>query len=88
MDRIRIAHAPAPDYALRRVHQDGTEEAVSEHTTFADGWSAGQRAVYEDRDHAYAPYRGRTRIARFCHRLMSRPAGGNLDALAAMLGAV
>ncbi len=86
MDRIRIAHAPAPDYALRRVYRDGTEEAVGEHPNFGDGWSAGQRAVHRDREHAYALYRGEQRIARFgFNRLMPRATAGNLDALAGVL---
>ena len=73
-------------FALRRVHPDGTEEAVSEHPTFEEGWVAGQRAVHEDRDSAFALYRGEQRIARFgFNRVMPRAAAGNLDALAGVL---
>ncbi len=62
-------------YALRRVHPDGAEAPVSEHPTFEDGWSAGQRAVHENRDHAYALYRGGRRLAGFgSGRLLPRAA--------------
>jgi len=73
-------------YALRRVYADGGEEPVSDHATFGDGWSAGQRAVHEDREAAYALYRGNRRLARFgSGRLMQSAAAGHLSAL---LGAV
>jgi len=86
VDRIRIAHAPAPDYALRRVYRDGTEEPAGEPATFEEGWVAGQGAVHRDREHAYALYRGERRIARFgFNRLMPRATGSNLDALAGVL---
>jgi len=52
-------------FALRRVHQDGTEEPVSKHPSFEYGWAAGQEAVHEHREAAYALYRGGRRIARF-----------------------
>ena len=52
-------------YALRRVHPGGTGETVSEHPTFGEGWSAGQRAVHGDRENAYALYRGDRRLAGF-----------------------
>jgi len=53
-------------YALWRVHADGTNELVSEHSTFGEGWSAGTHAVtVEDREHAYALYRGGRSVARF-----------------------
>lgn len=53
-------------YALRRVHADGTEVPAGEYPTFEAGWSAGTRAVtVEDREHAYALYRGGRRVARF-----------------------
>lgn len=85
MDGIRIAHAPAPDYALRRVHPDGTEEPAGAYPDFDAGWAAGQRAVHADRGAAFALYRGERRIARFgFNRLMPRAAAGNLDALAAI----
>lgn len=85
MDRMRIAHAPAPDYALRRVHTDGNEEPAGAFPGFAAGWAAGQRAVHADRDAAFALYRAGRRIARFgFNSLMPRAAAGNLDALAAL----
>jgi hypothetical protein len=69
-------------YALRRVYAHGREEPVSDHATFADGWSAGQRAVYEDRENAYALYRGDRRLARFgSGRLMPRAGAGHLSAV-------
>jgi hypothetical protein len=49
-------------YVLVRVDQGGTE-----HPTFEDGWQAGTHAVHVGRDGAYSLYRGRRRIARFCH---------------------
>ncbi len=52
-------------YALSRVYADGSQEPVSDHTTFGDGWSAGQSAGHEDPENAYALYRGDRRIARF-----------------------
>ncbi len=74
-------------HALYRVHPDATEEPVSEHPDFSEGWSAGTAAVHADRDHAYALYRGRTRVARFAHaRAHSRKPVSNLDALV-VLGA-
>jgi hypothetical protein len=72
-------------YALHRVYADGGEEPVSDHPTFGDGWSAGQRAVHEDRENAYALYRGQRRLARFgSGRLMPR---AGTDHLSALLGA-
>ena len=65
MDETRIAHAPAPDYALRRVNPDGTEEPAGPYPGFAAGWAAGQRAVRRDRSAAFALYRGERRGARF-----------------------
>jgi hypothetical protein len=52
-------------YALRRVYADGSEEPFGDYAAFGDGWSAGQRAVHEDRENAYALYRGDRRLARF-----------------------
>lgn len=60
MSEARLTHE------LRRVHADGTEERVSQHPTFTEGWSAGTAAVHADRENAYALYRGRTRVAVFC----------------------
>ena len=69
-------------YALRRVYADGGEEPVSDHATFSDGWSAGQRAVHQDHENAYALYRGQRRLARFgSARLMQRAGTGHLPAL-------
>jgi len=62
-------------YALRRVHADGGEEPVSEHPTFGDGWSAGQSAVHEDHENAYALYRGQRRLARFGYSRLMQSAG-------------
>jgi hypothetical protein len=70
-------HPPTPDntpevlpmttvtHALYRIHPDASEELVSEHPTVTEGWGAGTSAVHADRDHAYALYRGRTRVAKF-----------------------
>jgi hypothetical protein len=52
---------------LVRVHADGTEEPVSEHPTFEDGWQAGTSAVHADKGAAFSLYRGSRRVARFCH---------------------
>jgi hypothetical protein len=69
-------------YALRRVYADGGEEPVSDHPTFGDGWSAGQHAVHEDREKAYALYRGQRRLARFgSARLAQHTGAGYLPAL-------
>lgn len=69
-------------HELRRVHADGSTEPVSEHPDFAQGWEAGQSAVHADRDHAYALYRGRTRVAKFGHaNARARVSVSNLDAL-------
>ncbi len=69
-------------HALYRVHPDASEEPVSEHPDFTSGWEAGTAAVHADRDHAYALYRGRTRVAKFGHaRITLRLSAANLDAL-------
>ncbi len=82
MDTRRIAQPPAR-YTLRRVNQDGTEQQVSEHPDFGDGWSAGQHAVHADGEAAFSLYSGERRVARFCHhRLASNDAAANLDTLA------
>ena len=68
-------------YALRRVYADGGEEPISDHPTFGDGWSAGQRAVHHDRKNTYALYRGDHRLARFgAGRLMRRAEVGSIPA--------
>ncbi len=86
MDGIRIAYAPAPDYALRRVQYDGSGQPAGAYPDFAVGWAAGQRAVHEDRAAAFALYRGERRVARFgFNRLLPRATAGNLDALAGVL---
>ena len=70
-------------HELRRVHADGSTEPVSTHPDFGEGWSAGTSAVHADRDHAYALYRGRTRVARFAHaRASTRQPASNVEALA------
>jgi len=82
---MRIAYAPAPDYALRRVQYDGSGQPAGAYPDFAVGWAAGQRAVHEDRAAAFALYRGERRIARFgFNRPMPGAAAGALDALAAI----
>ncbi len=69
-------------FALRRVHQDGTEVAVSVHPTFAEGWGAGQRAMHDNRENAYALYRNRSRIARFgFNRLAQRTDAAGLPVI-------
>ncbi len=74
-------------HALYRVHPDVSEEPVSEHPTFTEGWEAGTSAVHHDRDHAYALYRGRTRVARFAHaRARSRQGDAILDRLVSIGG--
>jgi len=76
---------PETRYALHRVNADGTTEPVREHPTFTEGWEAGTSAVHHDREHAYALYRDRTRVARFAHaRLSPRVSSVNLDALAVL----
>jgi hypothetical protein len=70
MSKSSASRAP---YALVRVKQDGSTEPVSEHQSLAEGWSAGQAAVHQDRAHAYSLYRGSRRVARLGHsRLMPR----------------
>ena len=69
-------------YALRRVYPEGAGETVSEHPTFGEGWSAGQRAVYKDRDNAYALYRSGRRLAGFgTGRLLPRLDAGRLPTI-------
>ena len=52
-------------FVLRRVHADGSEQQVSDHASFEEGWAAGQHAVHDDREGAFALYRGGRRVARF-----------------------
>ena len=61
-DQSSAARAP---FTLVRVDQDGTEEQVSQHPSFGEGWAAGQHAVHADRQGAFALYRGGRRVARF-----------------------
>lgn len=69
-------------HALYRVHPDGTEEPVSTHPTFTEGWSAGQAAVHADRTNAYRLYAGRRCVAGFCSiRQTPRPPVSNVAAL-------
>jgi hypothetical protein len=65
--------ARAP-YVLYRVHQDGTEELIGEHSAFESGWKAGTRVVtVEDKENAYSLYDRGRRVAKFGHaRLMPR----------------
>ncbi len=70
-------------FAPRSVHPDGNEQAVGAYPDFAEGWVAGQRAVYADQSAAFALCWGERRVARFgFDRLMPRAAEGNLDVLA------
>ena len=68
-------------YALRRIYADGSEEPVSDHATFGDGCSAGQCAVHQDREAAYALYRGERRLARFGSARLMQGAGAHLPVL-------
>ena len=69
-------------YALRRVHPGGSETLVSQHPTFGEGWSAGQRAVHEDCENAYTLYRGDSRLAGFgSGRLLPRVDAERLPAI-------
>ena len=69
-------------YALRRVYTDGAGAPLREHPTFGDGWSAGQHAVHEDRENAYALYRGQRSLARFgSARLLTQGAGEHLPVI-------
>ncbi len=85
MDRTRIAHAPAPDYALRRVHPNASEQPAGTYPDFAAGWAAVLRPIPAEQNATFGLYRGERRIARFGFaRLMPRAAAGDLDALAAL----
>lgn len=61
-------------FTLVRVHPDGTEEQVSGHQSFEEGWQAGTRAVtVEDKQGAYSLYERGRRVAKFGHaRLIPR----------------
>ncbi len=73
-------------YALRRVYADGSEEPVGDYAAFGDGWSAGQRAVHEDRKNAYALYRGDRRLAGFgSSRLLPRVDAGRPPTILGMV---
>ena len=88
MDASTLPPTVGEVYTLWRVSEDGGEEHVSEHPDFADGWSAGQRAVHADSVNAYALYAGRSRVARFCyHRLKARSPQRALEDVA-ILGAM
>jgi hypothetical protein len=62
-------------YVLRRVHPDGSEEAISEHPTFEEGWRAGTHTVTVlDKQRAYSLYANGRCVAKFGHsRLMPSP---------------
>jgi hypothetical protein len=65
-----------------RVHPDATEEPVSEHPDFSEGWSAGTAAVHADREHAYRLVANGRTVARFQHaRSIPRVSVSNYDAL-------
>ena len=94
-----VPASPAPDirtelmpvttvtHALYRVHPDGSTAPVSTHPDFGEGWSAGQSAVHQDRDHAYRLVASGRTVARFAHaRARSRQPVSKLDALA-LIGA-
>lgn len=54
-------------YVLVRVDQDGTEEQVSEHPDFEQGWAEGQHRTHVEPQAAFALYHRGRRVARFCH---------------------
>ena len=76
MSKSSLARVALP-FILVRVNPNGTERQASKHPDFGSGWSAGQRAVHEDREHAYTLYRGGRRVAKFAHARLQprRPAG-------------
>ena len=65
--------AECAHYVLCRVNPDETEETVSEHLTFEEGWQAGTRVVTVlDKCGAYSLYTHGRRVAKFGYsRLMS-----------------
>lgn len=85
MDEITIPRdaARVQTFTLVRVHGDGTEEPMSSHPEFGDGWSAGTAAVHSDKGAAFSLYAPTgERVARFAHaRVMPRLSAANLDAL-------
>ena len=72
-----LAHARARRYVLSLVRDDGTEEPVSEHPSFGEGWKAGTAAVHADRENAYSLYRNGRRVARFCHHRLTSLVGSD-----------
>jgi hypothetical protein len=69
-------------FTLVRVSPDASEEPVSEHPDFSEGWSAGTAAVHADRDHAYRLVANGHTVAKFTHaRAVPRVSAANLDAL-------
>ena len=75
MTRKSLAQAPARTHTLVRVYGDGAEEPVGEHHCFEQGWAAGQHAVHADRENAYSLYRGKRRVAKFCHQRLAAKVG-------------
>ena len=76
MDTERIAHTPAPytalaGFTLRRVNQDGTEQRVSEHPDFGEGWAEGQRMTHAEPEAAFSLYDRRRQVARFGHHRLA-----------------
>lgn len=57
-------------------------EEVATFATFSEGWSQGQHMVHTEPESAFSLYRGKRRVARFCHhRLQQRDVTANLDAM-------
>jgi len=74
-------------YSLFRLHADGeTKTLVSKHASLAGGFSAGQDAVYVDREHAFALYgpEGR-RAAMFCKSRLQKRSSADIDLSTALL---
>ncbi len=69
-------------HTLVRVYESGNEELVGTFASFEAGWSQGQHMVHTEPESAFSLYRGKRRIARFCHhRLTSNDATALLDTL-------
>jgi hypothetical protein len=77
---MKKSSASCAPFTLVRVNANGTDEPVSKHPSFEEGWSAGQSAVHEDCASAFSLYRGDRRVAKFGHsRLMPRRSADTLD---------
>ena len=69
-------------FTLYKVGRDGTMEEVARPESFEEGWGEGQHKTHTEPESAFSLYRGKRRIARFCHhRLTSNDATANLDAM-------